>query len=1428
MSNWKKYGGIYNLENNNNISVYSLVADIFTLRQSYYGTFDICGELHVSGNAIIDSNITTNNLTINNNTYAQRLFVYNTTNHYNDVDISGNLTIHNGNAKILENLTVFGHVFLGTSEKAFIYGSETVGNVGINTLTPIAAFDISSSQPLALNVGSSSLEQVYSIPVKNSGNKGIRLSANTTASQVGFFNDNVIDSSANGTITYTNGGVLTLDVSNNTNVLSQLSVSNRQNGVTSHVVCETAVIYDISSGSYLPAIYQNSSETTGNALSLIANDSSSNTFMNIITPNKQGLSIGGGVYPNDQSRPMGTMGWRDNNAIYTPTLNMIAGNSHIRYKTTIGINTNSPEIDSYALDINGPIRVKNGELTITKQANIEIRYLAVCKTDTKSAVSIGSPYTIGSSDLYRQTLIYTNNGGETWNENYDFSGQSIENQRNKDSQRIPININTAYVYDSSLTFLGGDYGYLYYTYKGYTADPSGIIKFISIPYNTINPENNKIKTIYVTPSSPKRVFLGIDISGENSVIYSFDMPNNPNSALNSISLSPLTLQLSTYSGILSMDGYGNLILVAVGKKILSVTSNSFNLIKTNTIGDYNSIYVLDQNNVIAAGNNIISFSTNGGVNWTDISSNIPIINRICLFDSSNAIAVCNAGVIIYTQNWKNINSWKIMSNSELNVSGNANRLTDSGYNLTHIGFTDTRNFYITKLIQPYNATTYGNTSLFHVYLPNLFNNTTNYVLDMSGSARLSGDINVNDGGKIASNNQSFNLLNNTVNQIQFGGDASNVFIGSLQNSTVTVNSNLTVLKDSSLSGNLGVTGNATVYSNLNVTGNVFFKSELNVTGNAGIKSNLIVTGNATVYSNLNVTGNVFFNSDLNVTGNVFFNSDLNVTGNVGINSNMIVTGNASVYSDLNVTGNVIFNSNLNVKFDSIFDSNIIVKNKFRTGVIEGIYGELEYGPIVSEPSSDIYIGGYNITDVSNRMIKIGNFNPITNTSNHIYIGGPSDEVIIQGSTSQTDSIKVGPIVYINSGSLTASYAGIHIGDSTGNLNSGYFVVSNDRTSYLLKAPDASNSLRLDLSGLVIPDTQVTGLVSLYQNSTNDGNVTISTSLIDPSNIILGNTTYSQQIYSNLLLRKQLDVTGNATVYSNLNVTGNVFFKSELNVTGNAGINSNLIVTGNATVYSNLNVTGNVFFKSELNVTGNAGINSNLIVTGNATVYSNLNVTGNVFFKSELNVTGNAGINSNLIVTGNATVYSNLNVTGNVFFKSELNVTGNAGINSNLIVTGNTIIYSNLYVDDYVVINGAVTTSNYALDVNGSIQAISYNARSDRRLKSNIHFLSNQSKSILKISPVTFNWKVDGKRDIGFIAQNVYDTYPELLSGLFSDPSLNREEPTDSCGNPMYYAIDYGRMTPFLWQGMREILQRIDTIEEENRVLKFRVDALEQK
>jgi hypothetical protein len=88
----------------------------------------------------------------------------------------------------------------------------------------------------------------------------------------------------------------------------------------------------------------------------------------------------------------------------------------------------------------------------------------------------------------------------------------------------------------------------------------------------------------------------------------------------------------------------------------------------------------------------------------------------------------------------------------------------------------------------------------------------------------------------------------------------------------------------------------------------------------------------------------------------------------------------------------------------------------------------------------------------------------------------------------------------------------------------------------------------------------------------------------------------------------------------------------------------------------------------------------------------------------------------------------------------------------------------------------VNTKNpqQALDVSGQVQALSFNATSDYRAKDEVVPLNN-SFTVDSLNPVTYRFKATGKQDIGFIAHEVQELYPFLVSGEKDGPynqSLN--------------------------------------------------------
>ncbi|MFI3220340.1 MAG: tail fiber domain-containing protein [Methylococcales bacterium] len=59
----------------------------------------------------------------------------------------------------------------------------------------------------------------------------------------------------------------------------------------------------------------------------------------------------------------------------------------------------------------------------------------------------------------------------------------------------------------------------------------------------------------------------------------------------------------------------------------------------------------------------------------------------------------------------------------------------------------------------------------------------------------------------------------------------------------------------------------------------------------------------------------------------------------------------------------------------------------------------------------------------------------------------------------------------------------------------------------------------------------------------------------------------------------------------------------------------------------------------------------------------------------------------------------------------------------------------------------------------------WNLNSDRSLKQNITATGNILDKVMKLAPVTFKWRHNQQEDIGFVAQDVEEVFPELVSSI---------------------------------------------------------------
>jgi hypothetical protein len=115
----------------------------------------------------------------------------------------------------------------------------------------------------------------------------------------------------------------------------------------------------------------------------------------------------------------------------------------------------------------------------------------------------------------------------------------------------------------------------------------------------------------------------------------------------------------------------------------------------------------------------------------------------------------------------------------------------------------------------------------------------------------------------------------------------------------------------------------------------------------------------------------------------------------------------------------------------------------------------------------------------------------------------------------------------------------------------------------------------------------------------------------------------------------------------------------------------------------------------------------------------------------------------------------------------------------------------------------VTTTSYKLEVNGSFAATSITETSALKFKENITPLSSQLEIINKLNPVNFDWKEDGKKDFGFIADEVEEIIPELVS--YKDDEV--------------HGLHYSKLTPILVKALQEQQTQIEELKQEIKKLK---------
>ncbi len=308
------------------------------------------------------------------------------------------------------------------------------------------------------------------------------------------------------------------------------------------------------------------------------------------------------------------------------------------------------------------------------------------------------------------------------------------------------------------------------------------------------------------------------------------------------------------------------------------------------------------------------------------------------------------------------------------------------------------------------------------------------------------------------------------------------------------------------------------------------------------------------------------------------------------------------------------------------------------------------------------------------------------------------------------------------------------------------------------------------------------------------------------NIVKSNVNTTDSFYvtqnvgqPNTYINFESDISGNVIIYGDLDVSGNLHVQENIDCSGNVNIDGALktntiigrTIGSSVSIYNEAGRTGDISFGNGTNRSCEIRIGSGTGSTGGVQILSN-SASGAILTlgnpSSTTDMFGFTAINTS---TTNETRIGNtsnaLTLNGNTMNVNTVSGTTNIGNASGTTnFTGN------------VTINNPSTPPSYALNVNGAVNATSYNSSSDYRIKKDVVTL-DETFTVDKLRPVTYNNINLGKQDIGLIAHELQEIYPFLVNGEKDGEHIQ--------------SVNYTGLIGILIKEIQELKERVKKLEE---------------
>jgi hypothetical protein len=156
-------------------------------------------------------------------------------------------------------------------------------------------------------------------------------------------------------------------------------------------------------------------------------------------------------------------------------------------------------------------------------------------------------------------------------------------------------------------------------------------------------------------------------------------------------------------------------------------------------------------------------------------------------------------------------------------------------------------------------------------------------------------------------------------------------------------------------------------------------------------------------------------------------------------------------------------------------------------------------------------------------------------------------------------------------------------------------------------------------------------------------------------------------------------------------------------------------------------------------------------------------------------------------------------------------------NGMVILNANTNQYWGNGYHEFMMFQNQGTTIGQIVAPNGS--SVSYNTTSDYRLKKDLKPF-NGLELINRLKTYDFAWKTDDSRMYGFMAHELQDVIPYLVTG--------QKDAVDSNGKIIPQTLDYSKLTPILVKAIQEQEKQINQLAKEKETLEKALLMIERR